>query len=76
MTEEEITTKLTKLSVEQLTDLLAKVKEKAFELEQQRLERQIQAKSKLPPVPGNDVNKMADDLGLDLSGLMREISRR
>lgn len=76
MTEEELITKLKQLSVDQLNDLQIKVTAKAAELEQKRLEKRMQRQSKLPPTPGNDVEKMADSLGLDLSGLMREISRR
>lgn len=62
---------LSLLSLEQLTNLLEKLNQKVAEKKQA-----IKAASKLPPRTQNDIQKLAELQGLDLSGLMREISKR
>ncbi|WP_417583255.1 hypothetical protein [Nitrincola sp.] len=38
--------------------------------------RAEKANSFAPPSPPSDIGRLADSLGLDLSGIMREISRK
>ena len=74
MTEEDSLPRLRELSLEQLSDLLVKVEAKAAAKKEEK-ERRAHA-IKVPPRTSNDIKKMAEEMGLDLSGLMREISRR
>ncbi|MBR9867799.1 hypothetical protein [uncultured Amphritea sp.] len=71
MLNNEVDEKLSHLSLEQLNNLLEKVKQKTAEKKQA-----IKAASKAPPRTQNDIQKLAELQGLDLSGLMREISKR
>ncbi|MDO6563842.1 hypothetical protein Q4488_10655 [Amphritea sp. 1_MG-2023] len=71
MLNNEVDEKLSLLNLEQLNSLLDKLKQKAAEKKQA-----IKAASKLPPRTQNDIQKLAELQGLDLSGLMREISKR
>lgn len=71
MLSNEVDEQLSQLSLEQLNSLLEKVKLKTAEKKQA-----IKAACKAPPRTHNDIQKLAELQGLDLSGLMREISRR
>lgn len=74
MTEEEFVLTLRSLSLQQLDqfqqDLEQKVQEKKRKIDKRK------AAMNTPPRKTSDVEKMADQMGLDLSSLMREISRR
>lgn len=74
MTEDEFVSILRSFSLEQLNqfqnNLEVKVQEKKRKIEKRK------AAMKVPPRKASDVEKMADQMGLDLSSLMREISRR
>jgi len=74
MTEDDYLSRLRELSLEQLSDLLIKVEAKAAANKEEKIRRSQTIK--VPPRTSNDIKKMAEDMGLDLSGLMREISRR
>jgi len=74
MTEDDYLSRLRELSLEQLSDLLIKVEAKAAAKKEEKNRRSQTIK--VPPRTSNDIKKMAEDMGLDLSGLMREISRR
>ncbi|MGB1237210.1 MAG: hypothetical protein ACPG4U_03305 [Pseudomonadales bacterium] len=83
MTDQEFTAKLKLLTLEQLTRIqeeLPKLVLRKKERMQQKLQQQVAQKQRsLKTTSANlskDVSKMADDLGLDLSGLMRDIARR
>ena len=73
MIDEEFVSILRSFSLEQLNqfqkNLDIKVQEKKRKIEKRK------AAMKAPPRKTSDVEKMADQMGLDLSGLMREISR-
>ncbi|WP_293267610.1 hypothetical protein [Neptunomonas sp.] len=74
MTEEEFVSLLRSFSLEQLDKI-----QKNLELKVQDKKRKVEkrkAAMKVPPRKTSDVEKMADQMGLDLSSLMREISRR
>ncbi len=71
MLSNEVDEQLNQLSLEQLNNLLDKIKLRSAEKRQA-----IKAASKAPPRTHNDIEKLAELQGLDLSGLMREISRR
>ncbi|WP_019620378.1 hypothetical protein [Amphritea japonica] len=71
MQNNEIDIQLSNLSLDQLNSLLDKLKQKAVEKK-----LAIKAASKAPPRTQTDIEKLADLQGLDLSGLMREISKR
>lgn len=66
-----IDAQLEKLNLDQLKSLLNKLNHKVTEKKQA-----IKAASKVPPRSQSDIEKLADLQGLDLSGLMREISKR
>ena len=73
MIDEEFVSILRSLSLEQLNQF-----EKNLDIKVQEKKRKIakrKAAMKTPPRKTSDVEKMADQMGLDLSGLMREISR-
>ncbi|WP_432474309.1 hypothetical protein [Amphritea sp. HPY] len=63
--------KLMALSLEQLDQLQRKLDLKVAEKK-----AAIKQASKAPPRSQSDIEKLADLQGLDLSGLMREISKR
>ncbi|BBB29244.1 hypothetical protein [Neptunomonas japonica] len=74
MTDDEFVSILRSFSLEQLDQL-----QQNLEVKVQEKKRQIEkrkAAMKVPPRKTSDVEKMADQMGLDLSSLMREISRR
>lgn len=71
MQNNEVDIQLGNLSLDQLNSLLVKLKQKTAERKQA-----IKAASKAPPRTQTDIEKLADLQGLDLSGLMREISKR
>ena len=62
---------LNKLNLDQLNNLLNKLRLKVNEKK-----LAIKAASKAPPRNQSDIDKLAELQGLDLSGLMREISKR
>jgi hypothetical protein len=73
MIDEEFVSILRSFSLEQLNqfqqNLDIKVQEKKRKIEKRK------AAMKTPPRKTSDIEEMADQMGLDLSGLMREISR-
>lgn len=71
MNNSEVDNQLGTLSLDQLNSLQEKLKLKAAEKKQA-----IKAASKVPPRSQSDIEKLAELQGLDLSGLMREISKR
>jgi transcriptional regulator with PAS, ATPase and Fis domain len=85
MNEEEFLSRLNALSLNELDSLIEKLEQKA-KAKKEEQERQAKALEeekernkfavKVPPRTSNDIQKMADDMGLDLSSLMREINRR
>jgi len=62
---------LSELSLGQLEVLHIKLREK-IEADTQRRRRA----GVIPPIPTNDVGKAAEALGLDISGLMRDVQRK
>lgn len=70
MTENEFFTHLHTLSIEQLSQIQAQL---SVKIQQQQIQRKRPAKMLTPQ--GN-ITEMADNLGLDLSALMREAARR
>jgi hypothetical protein len=71
MQNNEVDIQLGNLSLDQLNSLLVKLEQKTAEKK-----LAIKAASKAPPRTQTDIEKLADLQGLDLSGLMREISKR
>lgn len=71
MQNNEVDIQLSTLSLDQLNRLLEKLKQKIADKK-----LAIKAASKAPPRTHNDIEKLADLQGLDLSGLMREIAKR
>ncbi|MDF2180919.1 hypothetical protein [Neptuniibacter sp. CAU 1671] len=70
MTEEQLLSRLSDLSLEQLDEL------------EQQLLRKVEAKkhqkqslSRLPPRSGTDLEAMASELGLDISRLMKDAKK-
>jgi hypothetical protein len=85
MNEEEFLSRLAALSLNDLDSLAENIqlKAKAIAEENERKAKAIEEEKerkkfavKVPPRTSNDIQKMAEDMGLDLSGLMREINRR
>ncbi|SIS55414.1 hypothetical protein [Neptunomonas antarctica] len=74
MTEDEFFSKLSSYSIEQLNQIQIKLDSIADE-KRRKVEKR-KAAMKVQPRKSSDVEKMADEMGLDLSSLMREISRR
>ena len=74
MTEEEFISTLRALSLQQLDQFQQDLEQKVHEKKRKSDKRK--AAMKTPPRKASDVEKMADQMGLDLSSLMREISRR
>ncbi len=71
MQNNEVDIQLSTLSLAQLDSLLEKLKQKTADKK-----LAIKEASKAPPRTYNDIEKLADLQGLDLSGLMREIAKR
>lgn len=59
------------LSLAQLTKLQVLLNEKVAAKEARRTQP-----GRLPPVPKNDIASMAESLGLDISGLLRDVKKR
>ncbi|MCV6610570.1 MAG: hypothetical protein OIF55_07375 [Amphritea sp.] len=67
----EVENRLHSLSLDQLSKLLEKLENTV-----QSKKAALKEASKAPPRNQSDIEKLADLQGLDLSGLMREISKR
>ncbi len=67
----EVDNRLHSLSLDQLSKLLIKLQDTV-----QSKKAALKEASKTPPRSQSDIEKLAELQGLDLSGLMREISKR
>ncbi len=87
MNEEELLSKLRSFSLEQLTQIQQHIELKAKQIKLERRQkaeaikreqdiRKNSAAVKTAPRSSRDIEQLADQMGLDLSSLMREISRR
>ncbi|WP_136679938.1 hypothetical protein [Neptunomonas sp. XY-337] len=76
MSEDPIQTLLRHCTLQQLEAIHTALEKRAAERAAETAARRERQKLAAPPRSSTDVEKMADDLGLDLSGLMREISKR
>ena len=68
MTEEEIISRLSTLSPEQLDEIQDKLQQKIRDRDAER-----ERLKKLPPRNSNDLSALADMQGLDLSSLMKDM---
>ncbi|WP_261844510.1 hypothetical protein [Aliamphritea ceti] len=71
MNKTDIFDSLASLSIEQLNKLHSKIEQKVADKK-----ARAQRLSSAPPRSQSDLEKLASHQGLDLSGLMREISKR
>ncbi|QEQ97131.1 hypothetical protein [Neptunomonas concharum] len=74
MTEEEFLSILQSYSIEQLDQFQTQLGKKIEEIKWERARQKSAVK--VPPRTSNDISKMAEEMGLDISSLMREISKR
>lgn len=75
MTEEQFVSTLHSLSLEQLDQFQKSLDQKVVE-KKRKSEKRKAAMKVIPQRKTTELEKMADQMGLDLSSLMREISRR
>jgi|GEM_PF-7040735 len=71
MTEEQLQSRLLDLSIEQLDELEQQLLHKV-----EAKKHQQKSLSRIPPQPGSNLEKMASELGLDISRLMKDAKRR
>ncbi|MFW1678558.1 hypothetical protein ACFVYJ_12380 [Pontibacter sp. JAM-7] len=71
MTEDQLHCRLFELSIEQLEQLEQRLLER---IEEKKITQQT--RKLVPPQPGNNLELMASDLGLDISRLMKEVKKR